>query len=339
MKPKVLLSLVVGSAALTLVALLGAADTAHATFNPTLEVTIADPAGGANSDFTGDFNLPEGDVNFAGVVAFLPADWQITPGDDIPIGTVVGQFVAQATLGLINGACDNVLPVEFIMLNSSIDPSDTVSYVDSDDNDTDDVFEDKDDSGLPDAFEKYPDFITRVLMDEDDQPLTPIRRSAGITVVAGVDVLLQFLVFEPGTFIDELIPNDEELGYPTVTLLQNIGDPESDPTPSAITDFCTPLITSNTTFGIARDNGCTAAVPEDELDPLCDVTGVVLNDCDDPRDNDGDQTANDGCPTVGDQGETACEDDVDDDGDGWINDGCPSVMKVEDPPGSGEFKI
>ena len=334
MKPKVLLSLVVGSAALTLVALLGAADTAHATFNPTLEITVADPAGGANSDFTGDFNLPEGDVNFAGTVAFIPTEWQITPGSDVPIGTVVGQLTALATLGLINGACDNALPVEFIMLNASIDPSDTVSYVDSDENDIDDVFEDKDDSGLPDGFEKYPDFITRVLDDEPGdevgQPLTPIRRAAGITVVAGVQVLLQFLIFEPGTFINENILNDEDLGYPSVTLLQNAGDPDSDPTPSAITDFCTPLITSNTTFGIARDNGCTAAVPEDELDPLCEVTGVVLIDCDDSRDNDGDQTVNDGCPIVGDQGETACEDATDDDGDGRVNDGCPAIEEAED---------
>jgi len=343
LKPKVLLSLVVGSAALTLVTVMGAADTAHATFNPTLEVTIADPAGGVSSNLTIDFNLPAGDVNFAGLVAFIPAEWQITPGEEIPIGAVVGELTAQATLGLINGACNNALPVEFIMLNSSIDPSDTVDFLDSDDNGTEDYLEDVDDSGLPDGFEKYPTFITRVLDDEPGdkvgQPLTPISRTAGITIVAGVNVLLQFLVFEPGTFINENIPNDEELGFPTVSLLQNIGDPESDPVPSAITDFCTPLTTKNITFGISKDNGCTAAVSEDELDPLCDVTGVVLNDCDDSRDNDGDQTVNDGCPTVGDQGETACEDDADDDGDGWVNDGCPSIVRVEAPPGSGEFKI
>ncbi len=82
----------------------------------------------------------------------------------------------------------------------------------------------------------------------------PIRRSADVTVVASVNVLLQFLIFEPGTFIDENIPNDPELGFPSVTILQNAGDPEPEPTPGVITDFCTPLTTHNTTFAISRDN-------------------------------------------------------------------------------------
>jgi len=96
--------------------------------------------------------------------------------------------------------------------------------------------------------------------------------------VAGVEILLQFLIFEPGTFINENIPNDVELGYPTVTLLQNIGDPDVDPIPSAITDFCTPLTTNNVSFALTRDNPCTDEnTPVDELDPLCEVTGATLN--------------------------------------------------------------
>jgi len=319
--------LVISGAVLALVALLGATDTARADFAPTYEISIVQPQGGAHSDWILDFSLPEGDVQFGAAVFFIPGDWGITSGDDIPIGAVAGTLTAAATLGIINGPCNNVLPVEFKMLNASTDVTDTVVYLDDDDNGDPDYFEDKDGSGLQDGFEKYPDFITRALVDEGDQPLQPIRRVAGITIVAGVEVLLQFLVFEPGTFIDEDIPNDVEMGYPSVTLLQNVGDPDADPIPGAITDFCTPLLTQITSFGVTRDNACTDT--SGELDPLCEVSSVVLLECDDSDDNDADGAMNDGCPTVGDGAETACGDELDDDSDGQINDGCPAVEEAE----------
>ena len=69
-------------AALTVLALallVGAADTS-ADFAPTLEVTIENPEPEASSDFSTSFDLPEGDVNFAAVVAFIPGDWGLVPG-------------------------------------------------------------------------------------------------------------------------------------------------------------------------------------------------------------------------------------------------------------------
>ena len=272
MKPSLLLG--AAFAVLALVTLLGTTDSVRAqTFNPSLSVNLVDPQAGAHSDFEIDFDLPEGDLQFAGLVSFIPGEWGVTPGDEIPIGAIVGELASLATLGLINAQCDNGLQVQFTFLNSSIDITDTVPFLDSDENGTEDFAEDKDNSGLPDAFEKYPEFIIRTLVDENDQPLQPIRRSAGITIIAGTSVLLQFLIFEPGTFIDEQISNDPDLGYPTVILLQNLGDPEEDPIPGPITDFCSPLTSSNTTFGVSSDNPCTDDVPPDTLDPLCAVTG------------------------------------------------------------------
>jgi hypothetical protein len=72
--------------------------------------------------------------------------------------------------------------------------------------------------------------------------------------VAGVPVLLQFLVFEPGTHISDDLPDDPNLGYPSVTLLQNAGDPDANPEPGPITDFCTPLTSHNISFGVSEDN-------------------------------------------------------------------------------------
>lgn len=316
---------------LGVVLILGTADTARAqTFNPTIEFALADDRPGAASSFVADFNLPEGDVNFGGVVSFIPNEWEITPGDEIPIGTVVGRLTSQSTLGLINGACNNSLPVVFIMQNGSLDITDTVDFEDGDDNTIDDFAEDKDGNGLLDSIDKYPDFINRVVVDEDDNPQQPIRRSAGVTVVAGTDVLLQFLIYEPGTFVDEDIPSDPELGYPSVTLLQSAGDPEPDPEPQSITDFCTPLTSSNTFYAISKDNACTDDVPVDELDPICEANGAFFIDCDDFIDSDGDQIANDGCPTIGDEPETDCEDELDNDFDGWANDGCPAIDEAEE---------
>ncbi len=336
MNPKLILLKGALVGILAYVLFLGAADTAHAgTFNPTLKVTVADTRPSAASDFTGDFNVPDGDVNFAGVVSFIPNGWTITPGGDIPIGTRLGTLTATATLGLVNGACNTVLPVRFEMLNGSIDVTDTVPFEDTEPepgepgydpqnrgNNVNDFAEDRDGNGLQDAIDKYPEFITRVLDDkpginEVGNPLQPIRRSAGITIVAGINVLLQYLVFEPGTFINENIPYDEELGYPTVTLLQNIGDPDVEPVPSTITDFCTPLASSNETLGSGG---------------ACDS---VAND-----DDDDDEVVNDGCPAVGTaesaaeptEGDDPCTNNVDDDlgddlqvGEITVNDGCPQA--------------
>ena len=276
MKPKVPLLAALAFTAIAISALFGATDSAHGgTFNPVLTYTLEDSAAGANSDFTLDFQIPEGDAQFAAAVFFIPPEWGVTPGGDIPIGAVVASLRAQATLGLINAPCNSVLPVEFTMLNASIDPSDTVIYLDDDENGDPDYWEDKDQSGLKDGVEKYPDFITRALVDEDGNPLTPLRRSAGTTTVGGVKVLLQFLIFEPGTFIDEDVPNGADLGYPSVTLLQNVGDPDTDPIPSAITDFCTPLGTTINNFGVSKDNGCTDS---GEIDPICDVSAILLEE-------------------------------------------------------------
>jgi hypothetical protein len=296
------------------------ADTVHASFAPELKVTVLDPTPEANSNFTGDFNVPTGDVNFGPVISFIPTDWGIAPGSDAAIGAVVGNLTSTATLGLINSPCNNPLPVEFIMLNSSTDPTDTVAFADSDDNDTQDFAEDKNDNGIRDGIEKYPEFITRVLDDADGNPLVPLRRSAGISQVAGINVLLQFLVFDPGTVIDAALPSDADLGYPSVTLLQNIGDPDVVPAPSVITDFCTPLVSSNTSLGVSADNPDTdadesgAILLTNPLDGKYTFTTIALGQ----RDADGDSYENalDTCALDTNEGDPRVLNDGDNDGDG-----------------------
>jgi hypothetical protein len=226
---------------------------AQQTFSPTLEVAVDDPTPETASDVQVNFGIPLDDVQFAAVVQFIPPDWGIVT-EGVPIGADIGNLESQATLGLINGACQTQLPVVFEFKNSSLDRNDTVSFFDADDNGTADYAEDKDENDLFDGVDKYPSFLNSIFPD-----LQPIRRAAGFTIVAGTPVLLQFLIFEPGTEIDELIPADKDLGFPTVAVLQNIGDDEVDPEPGVISDFCAPLTTENIVYGVSHDNPDTAA--------------------------------------------------------------------------------
>ncbi len=348
--------------ALALVLVLGKADVQAGTFVPELDVSLTDTTPEKPTDTVVDFNLKKGDVQFGGVVAYIPDSWGIVRGETIPIGALVGNLKSTATLGLIGAACNTELPVEFDMVNASIDIHDTVSFDDTDKSDKDTTRDYAKDvnpkNGLYDSFDKYPDFINRVF---DTKDLQPIRRSAGMAIVAGIPVLLQFLVFEPGTLISKDLPNGKELGYPSVTLLQNAGDPDANPEPGAITDFCTPLTSHNVSFGVTKDNKKTTGVDETgytvTVNPLAGTytfTTVGVGQ----RDADGDSYENsfDTCPFEKNVGnpritadgdldqdglDAACDlnDDPasggtnsDQDGDGYLNrqDNCPLLANGED---------
>ncbi len=207
---------VLGALALLLMATNTDSVDAQAKFEPTFTFQITDTAPDATPDTILDLNIPTGDVNFAGAVAYIPNDWGVVTGDTLPIGSQVGYLSSVAVLGLIGSACNQPLEPDFDLLNASIDINDTVSFEDLDDNGTRDYADDADDDGVFNAIEKYPEFITRLFEAEDnpDYPLQPIRRSAAITPVAGIPVLLQFLIFPPGTLIDKDIPNDPGSGFP-----------------------------------------------------------------------------------------------------------------------------
>jgi len=271
-----------GTAATVLLSLLVLArtDTAYAQgFNPVIEVKLetTDPETPSDSELKFGIEDPK-DLNFGGVVGFIHADFGIVRGDRIPIGEPVGSLDAIATLGLINSACNQALAVHFDFMNATTDKSSTVSFDDleaeagdttAEGFGTDDFAEDKDGNGLLDSIDHWPEFIDRVT-----GPVQPFRRSAGIATVAGIPVLLQFLIYNPGTEFDlpgedleRLLPKDPALGFPTIVLLQNIGDPEIDPEPGPITDFCAPLTSTNITYGTNLDADKDGSSNEDDTCP------------------------------------------------------------------------
>ncbi len=113
---------------LAVVVLVGRADpTGAQTFNPEAGFTVTNPEPEVPSDIIATFDAPIGDVIFAADVNFFPREWGMIPGDEIPIGASVGTLTSDATLGLINSPCNQEVPVEFDLLNASLDRSDTVS--------------------------------------------------------------------------------------------------------------------------------------------------------------------------------------------------------------------
>ena len=125
------------------------------TFEPTLTASLSSTEAGAPTDLTTNFAIAKGGAQFLATATFTPPEFGKTAGADIPLGAIVGQLNANATLGLINGPCNSALPVAFDMMNATTDTSATVTY--------DEQFQDADANTLPDGVDKFPDFITRML--------------------------------------------------------------------------------------------------------------------------------------------------------------------------------
>jgi hypothetical protein len=285
---------------------------AAGTFNPTGSIAVVDSTPGANSDINSEFHLPIGDYQFGGTVNFAPLGVEVTPGADVPDGAIVAHVSSVATLGLIGGGCNSSLGVEFDMMDATLDMTNTIpfddpqevaeDYTDTNDNgifdpgepfddedgntewtkanpggdvdgDLDDQFDDEGPTGLPLGVTMYPDYLTRIFRDPDGNTLTPIARLYSQTIVAGIDVSLNFMIFEPGLLFltpnDEIVTANPLMGFPSVTVLQAIGDPETEPNTEdsgAISDFCSPLDVTTDIYAISQDNPDTSA----------DEGGVVL---------------------------------------------------------------
>jgi len=305
------------------------------TYAPRVDVLLSDYSAGANADITTRFSLDAPDYNFGAVVTLTPPGWFVASEADVPLGALVGTLDAQTTLGLLNGPCGSPVSVSFELLNASTDTSDTVSWSAG-------FLDVIPANGLPDAVDHYPDFLNLML-----PGTTPWARLYGQANVAGTDIPLNFVLFEPGTFLPDLPVFDPGWGYPSVTVL----NPFAVPTPP-ISDFCTPLEITKTVWGLSRDNPDT---PVDEsgyevrrnppfggmydfwtyasslLDADADGYENQLDTC--PLDVNMDESPREGNGPDGDGVDSVCDpepdvgnNDLDD--DGYINrgDNCPLVF-------------
>jgi hypothetical protein len=229
-------------------------------FELTLKASLSDYTAGAKADFTTDFGVPNHDSQFLMQATFIPTQFNVVKGTDIPLGALVGGFASQATLSLLNSPCNVTLPVAYDslqppglagrgLMNASLDTSDTITYSDQ--------FADLDGNTIPDGVDKYPDFLVRMF-----PGLTPVARFYGQANVGGTPNSLNFVFFQPGVTLPFLGALDPSWGYASVSVVDNRGDPGAEPVPLAATGFCTPLTVKNTTYAVTKDNPDTPGVDE-----------------------------------------------------------------------------
>jgi hypothetical protein len=275
-------------------------------FAPHASFSLADSTLGANSDYTVEFNIDAPQYMFGAVIAFTPEEFSTGREAEVPIGALMARLTSAATLGLVNVACFSPVTPVFDMMNATTDITNVLpdaygALEGRNPGSADDQFDIVD--GLPLGVTMYPDYLNRILVDSNGNPLQPRARLYGQTVVAGTDVSLNFAQFEPGTNIGDT-QLDPALGFPLVTVLQDIADPEAVMSPNVITDFCSPLTASATFFAVSKDNPDTAA-DEGGVDlsanPAGDQTfNFVLFAASMPdADNDGIENFLDTCPLDG----------------------------------------
>ncbi len=77
-------------------------------------------ATGAAADNTNFLTYPSGDLNFSNVVTLAPGTVSINAGTPAAVGTKIGGLHSDTTLGLLNGACSSLVPVNFVFYNVAL---------------------------------------------------------------------------------------------------------------------------------------------------------------------------------------------------------------------------
>jgi hypothetical protein len=319
-------------AAVTL-ALFASSSTQAQSYKPSFTYTVANNTGGAASDTTNVIQILAPDYNYedSSLYTFSPIDGSAVTGTEIPIADEVGTLAASVAVGLLGGPCSTPLPPSFVLENASIDTSDELDaaamYWILKDSAIINVPYAAYNPAYPDYLEAYPFFLNDML-DPDTRagalpPLQPRARYAGYTTVAGMHVIVQFIVLNPGqlTQLPEIKAQmGPEMGHPSLVVLDNPVSQEE--APGAISDFCTPLITTTTLLATtvanqydATGGGITARVnPATDTGVLGTGTHMARNYSQGERDADGDAIENDLDP---------CRYTVDADGPGGIPDWDP----------------
>jgi hypothetical protein len=232
-------------------------------FTPCGGYEFASTAPNTTSDITATFGIGIGpdcilrspddnraQYNTGGLISFTPEAWGVAAGADIPDGSKIGTLHSDAVLGLFNNPCRTELTVNFDLVDGSIDTSDTIDAKPFGTTDRLSVLkDDTDGNGVMDGADRWPSYLNELFDHVPDLQSTVHARLFGVnaTAVPGLTVVLNFMIFKPGTQVSELIAIDPRLGYQSVTVLN---DPTGAAAPdSAVNDFCAPLYTNTVLTG------------------------------------------------------------------------------------------
>jgi hypothetical protein len=235
----------------------------------------------------------------------------------------MGVLNASVAIGIVNGPCSTLLQPPFNLYNASVNNSAANVLGPADmywvlkDKTANPIPYSKWNPQLPDYLEGYPHFLNDML-DPDGPlgpkpPLQPRARYAGHNYVAGMNIIIQFIVLDPGqlTQLGGIYAQmSAAIGYPNLIVLNNPVNQEE--APGAISDFCTPLTTTTILYAttVANPYDGSGAGYSAQTNPAAN-TGVLLtgthmsrNYSRSERDADGDGIENDldPCPYTSDVG-------------------------------------
>jgi len=284
--------------------LLGRDGSSAATFfNPCAVNTLVSNAPSSPTDIKGTFgiglkadcgpyssakdNPPE--WNSGGLIYFTPPGFTVGHDADFPDGAEVGEFKSKAVLGLFDNGCNQVLSVDFKLLDGTIDRSKKVTPDAPGKPDRLKVLAAKDANGVPKAASGWPDYLDGLEARNGMKFDNLIARFVGINqTIPGLTVILNFLIFDPGATVSNKIQLDPQLGYPAVTILQDPTAVASSGDP--VSDFCAPLWTDSTLKGTVAGKTFRGTGPAGVYNA---VTYVVPQP---DADNDGIENSLDPCP-------------------------------------------
>ncbi|TMB98854.1 MAG: YncE family protein [Chloroflexi bacterium] len=249
-------------------------------------LSVVSPNSSANSELRGRLveTAPHALHRPQGIVNLIDPDWTIAGGGAVPDGAIRASLSAAMTAAIDPvPVCNHVFPVNFTLLDASINTADQIAPGTGFSN----LVADGNANGLVNGVEQYPAFLTSLPLasarinndfggspadysiDEDpidgidndldgridEDPydhVTPLARMFGSATFQGATHVLNVLVYNKGTLPAFSLSD----GYPVLLVFD---DPTVASSSGSITAFCSPQDQRLYQYGISLDNPATAA--------------------------------------------------------------------------------
>jgi len=219
---------------------------------------LSNPATSANSTVTVGFTLDSPHALDEAHVSFIPSAWSVANDAAVPDGAIVGTLSLSISESVSNSPCNDSKFLSFTLYEAT---TNTASNLLPDNPWIPDPLWPgfvKGANNLADAIDRYPTFLTNVY-----PGLTPRSRAYGSVdaAIAGINRVVNVLVFNPGTALPGMSPISASLGYIVVVVAQ---DPMAPAASSSITDQCSPFVYTRQDRGTTGNNPDT---PADDAGP------------------------------------------------------------------------